>query len=58
MKQYSFLFNESMCCAAGLTAYESPATNSGTFQDMYCKKKKKSKKKIKKQKLFKTEFPK
>jgi hypothetical protein len=58
MKQYSFLFNESMCCAAGLTAYESPATNSGTFEDTYCKKQKKSKKKIKKQKLFKTEFPK
>ena len=44
-KYYSFLYENGMC-AAGLTAYESPATNNGTFQDVYChdKKKKKSKK--------------
>lgn len=58
MKPYSFLINESMCCAAGLTAYESPATNSGTFQDVYCKKQKKLKKRNKKEKLLKQEFPK
>ena len=48
MKQYSFLkLIEN--CAAGITAYESPATNSGTFDDVYGKKKriKKLKKKIK-----------
>lgn len=40
MKQYSFIkLSENAMCSAGITAYESPATNSGTFDDVYCKKK-------------------
>ena len=42
MKLYSFIKEDCMC-AAGVTAYESPATNSGTFEDVYCKKNKKKK---------------
>ena len=45
-KLYNFI--ECMC-AAGLTgcAYETPATNSGNYFDVYCKKKSKKKKILK-----------
>jgi len=46
MKQYSFL-DENCMCSASLTSYESPATNNGTFEDVYCKNKKKPHKKHK-----------
>lgn len=49
MKQYSFIkLSENCMCSAGITAYESPATNSGTFDNVYGKKKLKKKKKIEK----------
>ena len=32
-------------CSAGITSYESPATNSGTFQDVYMNDKKRKSRK-------------
>lgn len=34
LKLYSFI-NENCMCSAGISSYESPATDSGTFQDVY-----------------------
>ena len=53
-KQYSFLDEN---CAAGITAYESPATNQGTFQDVYCKEKKIKKHNKKHHKILKIKSP-
>jgi len=39
MKPYNFV-QETAMCAAGLTAYESPATNQGTLMDVLKKEKK------------------
>lgn len=44
-------------CSAGLSSYESLATNSGTFQDVYMGDKTKKKKNKKKHRYFKIESP-
>lgn len=56
MKLYSFI-NENCMCSAGLSSYESLATNSGTFQDVYMGDKTKKKKNKKKHRYFKIESP-